>query len=97
MKIGRTDANQKTLTQTLRDLGARVFITSNIGQGFPDVICAVGKHLKLIEFKDGSKPPSKRCLTADEEKFHEIWKGHVVIINSVNEAIEFVNKLKVMK
>ncbi len=43
-----------------------------------------------VEIKDGSKPPSKQALTPDEQEWHESWKGPVLIIKSVDEALKSV-------
>lgn len=92
----RVDANQKIIVETLRNLGCLVWITSDLGKGAPDLVVGIGnKHLKLIEIKDGSKPPSQRKLTLDEQRFHNNWKDHIKVISSIDEAIEFVNALRI--
>jgi hypothetical protein len=54
----------------------------------------VGKfgHTYLIEIKDGSKPPSKRKLTEDEETFWRDWRGSLILIESVDDVIAFDRK-----
>jgi Holliday junction resolvase len=92
MPIRRTDANQKEIVQTFRDLGGSVFVLSMVGKGCPDVVLGLKGNNYLIEIKDGSKPPSKQVLTPDELKFHQSWKGQVCVINSIDQAIDFVKK-----
>lgn len=61
------------------------------GKGCPDLL--VGHHLYgnvLVEVKDGSKPPSSRCLTPDQKAWHEGWKGPVHIVNNIREALAVV-------
>jgi hypothetical protein len=41
----------------------------------------------LLEVKDGSKPPSARKLTPDEAEWHSAWRGQVVTVKSVAEAL----------
>lgn len=48
-----------------------------------------GPHL-FLEVKDGSKPPCKRKLTPDEEAFHASWRGHVAVVESVEDALKIV-------
>ena len=43
-----------------------------------------------FEVKDGSKPPCKRKLTPDEEAFHASWRGHVAVVESVEDALKIV-------
>ncbi len=92
----RVDDNQREVVAALRKMGCLVHITSDLGSGFPDLVCSKNcstgnKKIFLIEVKNGKRSPCKQRLTPDEAKFHEIWKEHVVIINSVDQAIDFVN------
>lgn len=88
----RVDANQKEITAALRKMGVCVAVTSSLGSGFPDIVLGMNGRNYLIELKDGTKPPSARKLTKQEEAFHESWLGQIAIINSLDEAIEFVNR-----
>lgn len=85
----KVDANQPELVELFRELGARVAITSSAGDGFPDLVVQYrhpynididkyGVETYLVEIKDGSKPPSKRKLTAEQEEFHAIFICHIV-------------------
>lgn len=58
---------------------------------------AVGKidHTVLVEIKSGSKPPSKRRLTEDEEAFWREWRGSLILVESVADVIEFNRKKSV--
>lgn len=89
----RTDDNQNETVQALRAVGASVAITSMIGSGFPDIVAGYRGVNYLIEIKDGSKPPSKRRLTPDEQKFHDLWRGAVIVVNDVNEALKAVGAI----
>ena len=77
---GRVDENQGSIVSKFRGAGFSVAITSNLGGGFPDL--AVGKYgvTVLVEIKDGDKPPSKRKLTEDEERFHSSWRGAACVV-----------------
>ena len=92
-KYARKDSNHKEIIQAFRDLGASVFDTASLGSGFPDIVIGMKGSNVLVEIKDGSLPPSKRKLTPDEIKFHELWRGKVVIINNVEEAIELIRNM----
>lgn len=83
---GRTDANQKEIVKTFRQLGFSVAITSMVGGGFPDIV--IGKHRKnwLVEIKDGNKVLSRRDLTPDEEEFISGWRGSVFVVESIEQA-----------
>lgn len=87
LRRARVDDNQAEVVAALRAAGVQVRVMSEVGGGFPDLLC---KHrrtgeLLLLEVKDGRKPPSDRKLTPLEEKFAAVWPVHVV--TSVREAL----------
>lgn len=99
----RIDANQPEIVLALRKAGCSVLVLSELGKGAPDLL--VGELVYkwrgldhdryervnyLLELKDGTKPPSRRKLTADEQQFHDTWKGQVCIVSSVDEALAAV-------
>lgn len=89
----RVDVNQLEITKVLRKMGCQVHVTSSLGAGYPDLNVSLGEgKLFLVEIKDGSKPPSARKLTPAEQKFFDSWGAHCVILTSVDDAIEFVNR-----
>lgn len=90
--IRKVDDNHAEIIAAFRRLGWSARSTATIGKGFPDA--AVGKfgHTYLVEIKDGKKPPSKRKLTEDEETFWREWRGSLVLIESVDDVIEFDKK-----
>ena len=86
----RVDANQPEIVAALRTFGASVAITSQAGQGFPDIVVGYRGVNYMIEIKDSAKPPSAQKLTADQEPFHEAWRGQIAVCNSIEEAIEVI-------
>lgn len=84
------DANQGDIVRALRAAGASVAITSSLGDGFPDLVAGLRGRNVLLEVKDGSKPPSARRLTPDEEAFHRAWRGEVVVVETAEQAIRAV-------
>jgi Holliday junction resolvase len=67
----RTDTNHAEISQAFRQLGWSVVDCSRAGSGFPDLLVAKNGVMKLVEVKDGLKPPSARKLTEDEAAFHQ--------------------------
>ena len=90
---GKIDANQKEIVSVFRKMGFSVCLLSSLGNGVPDILVGYGSENYLFEIKDGSKPPSKRKLTEDEENFFKTWRGHCDIIESVDETIEIIKKI----
>lgn len=78
-------------------------ITSRLGNGFPDIVvgwrgqccehaCSGPEHLRSkmclpMEIKDGEKPPSKQRLNEKEAMFHQNWKGPIVVVKTMAEAL----------
>lgn len=56
----------------------------------PQIAFFKGANL-LVEVKDGSKPPSARKLTKDEEEWHEKWTGQIDIWESIDQAMSALN------
>ena len=60
---------------------------SAMGDGFPDLVVGRrGKNL-LAEVKDGSMPPCARKLTPNQIDFHAAWSGSIVVVESVEQAL----------
>lgn len=87
-RAARTDSNQAEIVQALRKADCTVQHLHTLGQGTPDLLVGYAGSNYLLEIKDGSKPPSKRKLTPDEEQWHRQWGGQVAIVLSAGEALE---------
>jgi Holliday junction resolvase len=88
----RIDANQNQIVDALRKAGAVVRIISQ-GDGIPDLLVGYRGFTILIEVKDGEKVPSARKLTEAEQKFFDDWRGGMlVIVNSIDEALETLKR-----
>jgi Holliday junction resolvase len=88
----RIDANQNKIVDALRKAGAVVRIISQ-GDGIPDLLVGYKGYTILMEVKDGDKVPSARKLTEAEQKFFDDWRGGMlVVINSVEEALEILKR-----
>ena len=88
----RIDANQNKIVDALRGAGATVRIISQ-GDGIPDLLVGYKGYTILMEVKDGDKVPSARKLTDAEQKFFNEWDGGMlVVVNSVQEALEILKR-----
>jgi Holliday junction resolvase len=88
----RIDANQNKIVDALRKAGAVVRIISQ-GDGIPDLLVGYNGFTILMEVKDGDKVPSARKLTEAEQKFFDEWDGGMlVVVNSVEEALEILQR-----
>jgi hypothetical protein len=86
-RAAKVDANQAEIVAALRQIGASVQPLHAVGQGCPDLLVGWRGMVSLLEIKDGSKPPSARKLTPDQEKWHAAWRGQVAVVETVEQAI----------
>lgn len=92
-RAARVDDNQGQIVDALRRVGCSVWSLAGVGKGFPDLAVGFRGRNLFLEVKDGSKPPCKRRLTPDEEAFHASWRGHVAVVESVEDALKIVGMI----
>jgi hypothetical protein len=92
----RTDLNQTEIVSALRGVGLSVAVTSNLGNGFPDIV--VGGLLpcphcakkfpqnRLVEIKSDMTA----VLTPQQKEFHALWRGSLHTVRSTQEAFEAI-------
>jgi len=95
MRAAKVDANQVRIVGLLRLMGCTVTHLHRVGEGCPDLLIGIHGIWALIECKDGKKPPSSRALTQAQIKWWDDNQngGPRAIVNSPEEAAEFVNTL----
>jgi hypothetical protein len=87
-RAAKIDANQACVVGALRSCGALVQSLADVGGGVPDLLIAHRGRLLLLEVKDGSKPPSARRLTPDQQEWHDRWRGpYLMVVQDVEGAI----------
>ena len=87
-RAARIDRNQPEIVDALRRTGVSVETLAAVGEGVPDLLCALANDQTfLLEVKDGSKPASERKLTKDQVIWHARWRGRVHVVTSVDEAL----------
>jgi hypothetical protein len=92
--VARVDANQKVIVDACRDVGATVQHLHQLGQGVPDILVGYRGINYLVEIKDGDKPPSERRLTGDEQKWHDLWRGQVAVVESIDDTLRLIGAIK---
>lgn len=86
-RAAAVDSNQSAIVKALRDCHQRVFVTSMVGRGFPDVVVGRNGFNYFLEVKDPTKPRRDQRLTEDEELFHKTWPGQICVVKSIEEAL----------
>lgn len=90
-RAARVDGNHGAVVSALRKMGAWVFSTAALGNGFPDLLACLRGRFVLLEVKDEKQSPSKRKLTEAEEAFCANCPGPVYVVNSPVEAVAAVS------
>lgn len=90
MRAARTDANQNSIVAALRKIGASVTLLHAVGKGCPDLAVGFRNRSILVEVKDGTKPASRRALTAEQVEWHANWRGEAHVVYSVEDALRVV-------
>lgn len=86
MLHGRRDSTHKEIREELRDLGASVADTGDLGRDFPDLVVGVAGSTFLVEAK-----AAKGKLSDGQSEFARTWRGTpVVVIRSRVEAREWL-------
>lgn len=94
-RAAKIDANQPSVVKAFRRMGCTVECLHTQGKGFPDLLVGISGINALVEVKDGSLVPSERRLTADQEQWHEEWRGQKPhIVESENDAVKLVNYVR---
>lgn len=87
MRHGRVDVTQKAIAQALRDVGARVEILSDVGNGIPDLLVGYRGVTYLLECKSDAKAK----LTPAQVAFFAEWRGGPAKrVNNVTEALAVI-------
>ena len=84
----RVDRNQPEIVAALRNAGAVVHCTHQLGGGFPDLFCNFRGRIFGFEVKDPMQPPSARKLTDGEQAWITNWNqsGQTVFVIETAEA-----------
>lgn len=93
-RAAKIDANQPEIVEAARRMGCTVQPLHTVGGGVPDLLVGISGVNDLWEVKDGRKPPSERRLTADQLLWHDGWRGHVQVIDSVEKAVARINYVR---
>lgn len=86
MRFGRRDSTHLEVKGALRAVGASVFDTADVGQGFPDLVVGYRGRTYLLEVK---APGGK--LQESQKRFAATWRGApFIVVHSRAEALEAI-------
>jgi Holliday junction resolvase len=87
MRAHRRDLNQSAIVRVLRDAGATVVITADIGGGFPDLVVGWRGKTYLVEVKNLTQ------LSEKQLEFIERWRGGpIIVLRTVDDVVRFLQE-----
>lgn len=85
----RTDLNQSAIVEGLRALAFDVFITSDLGNGFGDIVVGTRGRNLIFQIK---QPGKEKDLTPAEYVFHSEWRGQIDTVTTLDEALVIIER-----
>jgi hypothetical protein len=86
----RADANQPEIVKELEKMGCSVLHLHMVGKGCPDLAVALRGRTYLVEIKNGERYWE---MSPAQDKFRLMWNAPVILIDSVESATNWVQKL----
>jgi len=86
-RAAKVDVNQPALVAEIRALGWTVQHLHSLGQGCPDILVGAKGKNYLLEIKN---PEYDGKLTADEQDWHDSWRGQVAVVETIEDILEVV-------
>ena len=86
-RAAKVDVNQPALVAAIRALGWTVQHLHSLGQGCPDILVGAEGTNYLFEIKN---PEYAGKLTADEQEWHDMWRGQVAVVETIEDILEVV-------
>lgn len=77
----------RAICEVLRGFGASVVSLAAVGNGCPDIAIAYRGRTYLCEIKNGDR---KWTMTPQQVRFHAEWKDQILVMDSVEMAIGWV-------
>lgn len=89
-RAARVDDNHAEIVAAYRRVGASVLDMSGLGDGAPDLAVGWRKLNYFVEIKNRHQPASKRRLSDDQVLFHAGWRGQLVVVETVEQALAVI-------
>jgi len=86
-RAAKVDVNQPAIVAAIRDLGWTVQHLHSLGQGCPDILVGAKGKNYVFEIKN---PEYDGKLTADEQEWHDSWRGQVDVVETIEDILEVV-------
>ena len=93
MRAAKVDVTQSEIVKALKGAGATVQHLHSVGQGCPDLLAGYRGRNWLIECKPNVGSPSRRNLRANQQEWHDGWKGHVAVCETPEAALAVIGAI----
>jgi len=90
-RAAKIDGTHREIVDALVKMGATVLPLHTVGNGCPDIAVSIGNRWHMIEIKNGKLAGWE--LTDAQKKFRIKHTAPVYILDSVDTAIAWLNKL----
>lgn len=92
-RAAKVDRNHSEVVAAFRKFGCSVLDISQL-KNCGDLVVAKNHKTVIVEVKDWMQPPSKRGLTAGEQKFMDGWNGIYLKVETLEDVISVVRGLE---
>lgn len=92
MRNARIDNNHKEIVAFLRKMGCSVLDLKSVGKGCPDIAVGIKGKNYFIEIKG-----LKGKLTPMQKEWHQLWQGDVVVLRSIDEVSEWLERVRIVE
>jgi len=89
-KTHRVDSNQAAIVRALRQAGASVCNLAAVGSGCPDLLVGWCGNNFVLEVKNLEGRGMR--FTPAERAFMDTWRGRVLVITDVPQALELLDR-----
>jgi Holliday junction resolvase len=87
-RAAKIDATQDAIVSALRAAGASVQSLATVGNGCPDLLCAIRGQNVLFECKTGNKEPNEL-----QKRWHIEWRAPVYVVRSPDDALRAIGAI----
>lgn len=92
-RAAKKDSNHPEIVAEFIRLGCSVLDISQL-KNCADIVVGKGGISRVVEIKDGTKPPSARKLTSGELEFSRDWTGGYDVVENLADVARVVQKLE---
>lgn len=85
-RAAKVDTTHGAIRDHLRAIGWRVYDSSAIGGGFPDLVVSRSGFTALVECKSGSEAGAEMDLNEAQRRFRDGWEGAFVVAATPAQA-----------